>query len=154
MKKEIISKFSCGLIAALFFYAAFSKLMDYDKSVDEMRSQIFPSSIASILTWLIPSIELLLTFCLLFPSTKTIALWASLFLLSAFTIYIGIVMTGVFGRIPCSCGGILKNMSYGAHLIFNLFFIAISLLGLAIANNWTINNNWFHLKKERSLPDN
>ena len=154
MKKETILKFICGIIAALFFYAAFSKLTDYDKSVGEMRNQIFSATIANILTWLIPTIEIMLTFLLLFPNTRKIALWASLSLLSAFTLYIVVVMTGVFGRIPCSCGGILKDMSYGIHLIFNFFFIAVSLIGLAIEINWNINKKWFYAKKERSLPDN
>ncbi|SFH05190.1 MauE/DoxX family redox-associated membrane protein [Pedobacter insulae] len=154
MKKETILKFISGLIAALFFYAAFSKLIDYDKSVGEMRNQIFSATIANLLTWLIPTIEVTLTFLLLFPNTRKIALWASLFLLSAFTLYIGVVMTGVFGRIPCSCGGILKNMSYGTHLIFNLFFVSLAVLGLAIENGWILYNRLFYLKKERSLPDN
>lgn len=154
MKKENILKFICGIIAAIFFYAAFSKLTDYDKSVGEMRNQIFSATTANILTWLIPTIEIILTFVLLFPNTRKIALWASLFLLSTFTIYIGVVMTGVFGRIPCSCGGILKNMSYGTHLIFNLFFVSLAVLGLAIENGWTLYNRLFNLKKERSLPKN
>jgi len=154
MKKETILKFICGLIAALFFYAASSKLIDYDKSVSEMRNQIFPIAIATILTWLIPAIEITLTFLLLFPTTRKQALCASLFLLTAFTLYIAIVMTGVFGRIPCSCGGILKNMSYGTHLMFNLFFVSLALLGLAIENGWILYNRWFYFKKERSLPKN
>lgn len=154
MKKEIILKFICGSIAALFFYAAFSKLMDYDKSVGEMRNQIFSATIANILTWLIPTIEITLTFLLLFPNTRKIALWASLFLLSAFTLYIGVVMTGIFGRIPCSCGGILKNMSYGTHLIFNLFFVSLAVLGLAIENGWILYNRLFNLKKRKDQLQN
>jgi len=154
MKKETILKFICGIIAALFFYSAFSKLMDYDKSVGEMRNQIFSATIANILTWLIPTIEITLTFLLLFPNTRKIALWSSLILLSSFTVYIGIVMTGVFGRIPCSCGGILKNMSYGAHLIFNLFFVSLALSGLAIENGWISNNRFFNLKKRKDRLQN
>ena len=128
--------------------------MDYDKSIGEMRNQIFPATIADILTWLVPTIEIMLTLLLLFPKTRKIALWGSLFLLSAFTLYIAVVMTGVFGRIPCSCGGILKNMGYGTHLIFNLFFVSLAALGLAIENGWISSNRWFYLKKERSLPKN
>lgn len=154
MKKENILKFICGSIAALFFYAAFSKLMDYDKSVGEMRNQIFSATIANILTWLIPTIEVTLTFLLLFPNTRKIALWASLLLLSAFTLYIGVVMTGIFGRIPCSCGGILKNMSYGTHLIFNLFFVSLAVLGLAIENGWILYNRLFNLKKRKDQLQN
>ena len=44
MKRETTLKFICGSIAVLFFYAAFSKLMDYDKSVGEMRNQIFSTT--------------------------------------------------------------------------------------------------------------
>lgn len=154
MKKETILLLISGLIAAMFFYAAFSKLMDYDKSLGEMRNQIFPAKIANILTWLIPTTEIMLTFFLLFPRTRKIALWPSLFLLSAFTIYIGVVMTGVFGRIPCSCGGILKNMSYGTHLIFNVFFVSLALLGLAIENGWISYNRLFNFKKRKDQLQN
>lgn len=148
MKKETLLKIISGLIASLFFYASFSKLMDYEKSLGEMRNQIFPSDIADMLAWLIPSIEIALTFFLLFSKTRKNALWFSLFLLIAFTSYIAVVMTGAFGRIPCSCGGILKNMGYGTHLIFNLFFVALASLGLAIDYGLISYNRWFNLKKK------
>lgn len=154
MKKETILLLISGLIAAMFFYAAFSKLMDYDKSLDEMRNQIFPATIANILTWLIPTTEIMLTFLLLFPNTRKKALWASLVLLGAFTIYVGVVMSGVFGRIPCSCGGVLKNMSYGTHLMFNLFFVSLALLGLAIENGWILFNRFFNPKKRKDQLQN
>ncbi|MES2875456.1 MAG: MauE/DoxX family redox-associated membrane protein [Bacteroidota bacterium] len=141
---EIIS----GLLAAMFFYASFSKLSNYEKAERDMKNQIFPQPIAELLTWLIPLIEILVVLLLLFPQTRKTALWASLALLIVFTAYIALIMTGIFGRIPCSCGGILQHMSYGTHLLFNLFFICISLLGIAIGNYW-IYQKWFELK-ERS----
>lgn len=148
-KKETILTIITAIIAVLFFYASFSKLIDYDKSNGQMHNQVFPSFIASILTWLIPAVEIVLMFGLLFPTTRIKALRASLILLIIFTLYITIVMTGVFGRIPCSCGGILENISYGTHLIFNLFFIAIAILGLLIENNKWIN----FLKRKDSLQN-
>jgi putative oxidoreductase len=147
--KETLLIIITAIIAALFFYAAYNKLMDYDKSSHEMHNQVFPSFVASILTWLIPTLEIILMFGLLFPNTRMQALRASLILLIIFTIYIAIVMTGIFGRIPCSCGGILEDMSYGIHLIFNLFFIAIAISGLLIENN-----KWFNfLKRKDSLQN-
>lgn len=151
MKKENILQLISGIIAMLFFYAALSKLIDYDKSVGEMRNQIFPIQIANLLTWFIPAIEIILALMLLFPITRKKALWSSLVLLSSFTIYIGVVMTGLFGRIPCSCGGILKNMSYRVHLIFNLFFVSLALIGLAIEYGWNSYNRLFNLKKRKEL---
>ena len=151
MKKENIIKIVAIILACLFVYAALSKLEDYHKSVIEMRNQVFPTWIAMILTWLIPTIELFLVALLIIPITRKMAVWLSLFLLTTFTIYIAIVMTGVFGRIPCSCGGILENMSYGIHLIFNLFFIVIALLGLGVENRWMNNNRLFNLKKRKDF---
>ncbi|WP_199121448.1 MauE/DoxX family redox-associated membrane protein [Pedobacter sp. ASV28] len=135
MKKENILTIVTAILAVLFFYAAFSKLIDYDKSFSQMRNQVFSPFFASIFTWLIPTIEIVLMLGLLFQRTRHSALKASLILLIVFTLYIAIVMTGVFGRVPCSCGGILENMSYGTHLVFNLFFIALATFGLLIENN-------------------
>lgn len=148
MKKETIIRIITAVIAALFFYAAFSKLSDFDKSKWEMSNQVFPSSIAQILAWLIPAIEIALTILLLISQTRKVALRLSLLLLSAFTIYIAVVMTGVFGRIPCSCGGILKNMSYGTHLVFNLFFASLAFLGLALDSGWIQYNRLFYHRKK------
>lgn len=108
-----------------------------------------PNWIASILTWLIPAIELALAVLLIIQITRKKALWATLILLSLFTVYIGVVMTGIFSRVPCSCGGILKNMSYGTHLIFNLFFVLLTSLGLAIDNDWTAFYRLLKLKKRK-----
>ncbi len=149
MKKETKLNVIIALIAALFFYAATSKLMDYEKSRGQMLNQVFPIPIAEVLVWLIPAIELILVFLLLLPATRKKALWASFGLLSLFTLYIAVVMTGIFGRVPCSCGGILSHMSYGVHLIFNLVFVALALWGLGIMSNWNINYKWFNFFKGR-----
>lgn len=149
MKKEDTIKVVAIIIACLFAYAALNKLADYEKSSWEMGNQVFPNWIASILTWLIPAIELILAVLLVTQVTRKKAVWASLILLSLFTVYIAVVMTGVFGRVPCSCGGILKNMSYGTHLIFNLFFVILASLGLAIDNGWTGYNRLLNLKKRK-----
>ncbi|WP_407637169.1 MauE/DoxX family redox-associated membrane protein [Daejeonella oryzae] len=63
----------------------------------------------------------------------------SLFLLIQFTIYIILIMLNVFGRIPCSCGGILEEMSWGQHLVFNLFFLLLTIIAI------------IHNSKERRL---
>jgi len=121
-----------ALLSLLFFYAALSKLTNYNQSLNEMHNQVFPSLMADVFTWLIPSLELFTGLALWFPSSRALGLWLSLALMGAFTVYIFVVMTGVFGRIPCSCGGVLKHMSYRTHAIFNILFIALSIAGLLI----------------------
>jgi len=133
-----ISDTCATLLGALFAYAALSKLFNYEQSRKEMLNQVFPDQIAITLTWLIPTLELLLAAMLLWVQFRKQAFAFSLALLSMFSIYITVSMTGVFGRIPCSCGGVLGHMSYSVHLLFNLFFVLISLLGL-MASQYTIN---------------
>lgn len=135
-------------LAALFCYAAMSKLLSYGQSEQEMLNQVFPRSFALVLTWLVPSIELILCLLLLIKQTQYTALWAAVLLLFAFSIYIAVAMTGVFGRVPCSCGGILKNMGYGTHLIFNLFFMLAAYGGIVWFKGWKIHR-WFYTKERR-----
>lgn len=94
-----------------------------------MLNQIFPLWMAEILVWLVPLTELILAMLLLFKKTRRGALIGSLLLLIAFSGYVGLVMTGIFGWIPCSCGGILRQLPYEAHLAFNLGYTAIAAVG-------------------------
>jgi hypothetical protein len=38
----------------------------------------------------------------------------------------------VFGRIPCSCGGLISSLSWTQHLFFNLFFLLANAIVLSI----------------------
>jgi hypothetical protein len=102
-----------------------------------MLNQVFPIWMADVLYWLIPTIEVGLCVLLVITKTRLMGLYGSLILMSSFTLYIAIVMTGVFGRVPCSCGGIFRNMSHGTHLLFNLFFVVLALLGIGLVKRWT-----------------
>ncbi|SFS59487.1 MauE/DoxX family redox-associated membrane protein [Mucilaginibacter polytrichastri] len=155
MKRETILKTLTGTIAVMFGYAAAIKLADYPKSRGEMLNQVFPQQVAEVLTWLIPTIEILLVILLLLPASRKIAAWTSLVLLSAFTGYIILATNDVFSRTPCSCGGILwDGASYFAQLIFNTCFIILSLICLNIENGWIKSMSWFHLKHKKQLVSN
>lgn len=130
------------LLALMFFYAAYSKLIDYDKSRQEMLNQVFPRAVAMVLLFLVPITELLIVVLLLFRHSRRWGLYGSLILLVAFSVYISVSMSGVFGRVPCSCGGILKHMGYWTHLAFNVFFIVLVVLGIALEKQWKPINRW------------
>jgi putative oxidoreductase len=150
LNKNILLKYLRDAIVLMWCYAAGSKLIQYEESRGEMLNQVFPLAISEVLVWAVPVTELIIAVMLLKPAKLRPALWASLILLSLFTLYISVVMTGVFGRIPCSCGGILEKMSWGQHLIFNLFFIALTLVAIFFQPQ-TSHAKKFDLKTE---PDN
>lgn len=156
-KKETWLRIISGLIGAMFFYAALSKLVDYEQSNWEMRNQVFTDFVADVLTWLVPSIEILLVMGLNYRPTRIFGLWASLGLLTVFTVYIILVLGKVFDRVPCSCGGVIGQLSYDWHMVFNFAFITLAIIGLWIEENWKLKNLkirivkiWSYLKNSSS----
>ena len=128
--KHIILKCIIFLLIMLWVYAALSKLVDFERGRSQMLNQVFPSRLGNILVWAVPIVELLTAGLLTIKRTGTADLYSSLSLLFAFSLYIGLVMLNAFGRIPCSCGGILEKMSWGQHLAFNLVFLPLTLIAV------------------------
>nr|MBC7614376.1 hypothetical protein [Pseudopedobacter sp.] len=121
-----------AMLILLWSYASIVKLINMPLTFSQMHNQVFPIWMADILAYAIPILEIALVLLLLIPRYRKLALWLSIALLSAFTIYIILIKLFLFGRIPCSCGGIISGMSWTQHLIFNLFFLIISLSSLIV----------------------
>lgn len=128
--RELAVQVLCTIVGVLWLYAAVSKLADYDEARRQMLNQVFPVRIAEVLTWLIPATELVLAASLTWKPVQLPGLIVSLALLVTFSLYIAITMSNAFGRIPCSCGGIIKHLGYWQHLGFNLFFAALSAIAI------------------------
>lgn len=133
MKKEIMIKAVSFLLIFLWTYAAASKLINYGQSRGQMMNQVFPVFISKFLVWSVPVTELLLVALLISRRWRVPGLLFSCLLLVLFTLYILLVMSNAFGRIPCSCGGIISKLSWGQHLIFNLVFLILALAGFIMS---------------------
>jgi hypothetical protein len=132
MKTKRIIESITALLICLFIYASISKLLVFDEFKWQLFNQPIPGWSASILVWLLPVSELTVAGLLLNATTRLLGLYGSLLLMIIFTTYVGLVLADSFGRIPCSCGGILKKMGWGTHLIFNIFFVLLSLIGIVL----------------------
>lgn len=119
-----------SLLVILFFYTAISKLLDIGQFEKQLRNQVFPAWAVTPLLWLIPISELIVTELLIFKKTRLAGLYGALIMMVVFTAYIGLVYLNVFNRVPCGCGGVIKNMGFGAHLVFNFFFLILSVVGI------------------------
>ena len=131
MKKETAIQIICALLVFLFVYAAASKLFDYTLFKMQLKNSPLIASYAGTIAWLLPIAEITIVVALTVTYTRLYGLYASLFLLLLFTFYIaGMLLSGV--SLPCSCGGIIRELSWGQHLVFNLFFIALSIAGIVL----------------------
>lgn len=129
--KPVIIDVISFLYILLFVYAAVSKLLDFEGFEIQLSKSPITSAFASELAVIIPLIEIFISALLAFRVSRFIGLLLSLFLMISFTVYIVVILNWSF-FIPCSCGGILEKMGWTEHLIFNIFFILLALLGLLL----------------------
>lgn len=131
MKTSIVQVISAAFIL-LWVYTAGSKLTDFQAYQQQMSLQVFSPGVTVVLLYLIPFLEIIAAILLLIKKTNKLGLALSLLLMSIFTGYIILIISGYFPKVPCSCGGVIKAMSWKAHLIFNIFFISAAMLSLFI----------------------
>ncbi len=132
MRRSDLPDLLSFLIILMFSYAAISKLIDFNAFKLQMKVQPLPRWSVNALVYFLPGIEIMTAVSLLFKKTRTIGFLSSALLMLAFSIYVGLAMAGLFGSIPCSCGGIVKNFSWPQHFIFNLIFLFLSIYGIIL----------------------
>jgi hypothetical protein len=117
------------LLIFLFAYTGSSKLLD-SKGFAAVLSKIpLIGRGAGIVAILLPLAELLIALLLLFERTRLIGLYASLVLLSIFTVYL-VYMVLAVPKLPCSCGGVIGTMSWKQHIVFNAVFVGVTVIGI------------------------
>jgi hypothetical protein len=120
------------LLALLFLYTAFSKLVDMRHFVRAIHNQPFPKSVDPFLIWGVPLVELITGVALLRVKTRKFGLIVSTILMFSFSIYVGLAVFHFFKRVPCGCAGVFQGMSWPVHLVFNLAFLVLACIGLWI----------------------
>lgn len=135
MKTTTLSHISYQTIIVLYVllwsYAGFSKLLTYDAFQVQLSQSPMLSPWAAGLVISVPLLELFLALALLVPKLQTLALYGSLFTMTAFSCYIYLLLH-YSSHVPCSCGGILNDLSWNAHLIFNGLFVLFAMYALYI----------------------
>lgn len=132
---EIIS----FLLILLFMYAAVSKLLDYQTFKIQLGKSPFITQFASLTAWALPVGEIIVGLALVSNKTRLLGLYASLFLMTMFTAYIYAMLQFSY-YIPCSCGGILSKLDWNDHLWFNIFFVALSVIGIILKVKSVVRN--------------
>jgi uncharacterized membrane protein YphA (DoxX/SURF4 family) len=131
MFKRILLEIITFLLVLLFTYASFSKLLDFHTFRSQLNQSPYLAHYAGIIVWLVPLSELLICVLLMLNKTRLAGLYLSFAMMLAFTFYIyAILHFSAF--IPCSCGGILSQMSWKQHLVFNIIFTILALAGVLI----------------------
>lgn len=131
MKRTIIVEIIAFLFVILFLYTGISKIMEYGIFMEQLKESPIVGFAAPVVATGLPAFEFLLVAGLLIPRWRLRALYASTGLMAAFTIYI-IVLMNIADHLPCSCGGVLAQLSWREHIVFNLVFVVLGVIGVIV----------------------
>lgn len=112
----------------MFVITAVSKLKNPGKFWGTLNGSPLLKPFADFLTYAVPIVELILCVFILIKSTRKKGLLAGALLLSSFTVYICLMLLLYDKKdMPCSCGGFVQELSWNAHIVFNLAFVWLSI---------------------------
>lgn len=131
MKRQLAIEIICFLFVLLFVYAALIKWMDIQKFTVQLGQSPLLMAFADWFVWVVPTVELIISAMLVFRVTRLAGLYAAFTLMVMFTVYIVVILTYA-DHIPCSCGGILEDMQWNEHLIFNIAFVLLAATGTSL----------------------
>ena len=131
MKKAVIAEIISFLFIILFLYTGISKLMEFSLFKQQIAESPILKPVAWWIAWVIPLAEFVVSGLLLVPLWRFKGLIGSLILMVLFTGYIIAIFT--FNKeLPCSCGGIIAELSWKQHLVFNSIFIVLAVIGVTL----------------------
>lgn len=115
----------------LFCYAAVSKALDFENFQVQIGQSPLLSAYAGFVSYAVIILELIIVLLLAVPKTNTLGLYSSTALMSAFTVYIYLILN-YSDFVPCSCGGILEKMGWTEHLVFNICSVILGIFAVIL----------------------
>lgn len=131
MKRKIAIEVISFLFIALFAYAAFVKLLDFQKFTVQVGQSPLLAGFGNTIPWIVISLETLLSVLLVMPRLRLLAFFGAFSLMTMFTAYIMAILN-FSSYVPCSCGGVLEKLGWTEHLIFNVMFMLLGLIGIVL----------------------
>lgn len=145
---KILTEIIAALFILLFLYTALNKLSDMNRMELTIAKSPIIGGKAKIVVWAVPIVEIIVAALLFIPRLRYYGLMASLILMLVFTFYVAGILAFA-GRLPCSCGGVISKMSWSGHLIFNIAFSLIALLGVWLHRT---NKDFIAINRDSRIP--
>jgi uncharacterized membrane protein YphA (DoxX/SURF4 family) len=114
------------LLVWLFAYTGSSKLFGHELFKEQLTQVNYLKPMAAFMSIALPVTEILTGLLIVYKPTARAGLWLAAILLATFTIHVSIMLAGDKTNLPCSCGGVLKALSWKNHLWFNIMFMLLA----------------------------
>lgn len=148
--KRVLLETISAIFILLFVYTALSKLFTFKIFTMTLEETPLIGGMAAFIAIALPVSEILVSLLLLIPRTRKWGLYSTFSMMLTFTLYIGYMIIFTPNR-PCTCGGVMEKMTWNQHLIFNIVFTILALIGILI-NNGKLNLSRSHRHSKITDP--
>lgn len=118
-----------AILLIVWFHTSISKLADFEGLRIQMSQSVVFRRIPMLAAIVGPSLEIIAAVLLIFKRTRLVGMIGSFLLMLFFTWYVSYLMI-VMPTLPCSCGGVVRFLTWPQHLAFNIFLTIISFAGI------------------------
>ena len=143
--RQLYIEIVVALYVLLFLYTAIMKFRDIPFFIGSMSHTPVLRPYATILAGMIPAMEIAIAILLIIPRTRHYGLLTGTGLLGIFTLYVAFILA-TMKELPCSCGGVLQQLNWKEHLVFNSGF----LLAGIVACYW--NKQFIMINRSSRIP--
>ncbi len=133
VKKSLIYEVIVAAFIFLFAYTGLDKVVNLKQFEDTFSKLPFADLLEVRMYSLVPIIELSIVILLVIPRLRQIGLYCTFFLMLFFALFV-LYMVLFVPKVPCSCGGLIKTMSWKQHIILNVLFTFLAAIGIKIKN--------------------
>lgn len=131
IKKTLLVDIISIWFVILFMYTGIAKFMEFGVFKAQLEESPVMEPVAPVIAWGLPILEFIISVFLFVPRLRLKGLYGTFLLMTAFTIYV-LVMLLTSPELPCSCGGIIEQLSWPGHLIFNTLMVILSVVGIRL----------------------
>jgi thiol-disulfide isomerase/thioredoxin len=134
MKQTWLADIITYFFILLFLYTGTVKLLEAHLFKEQLTSSPLLGPLAGVITWALPIAEIVLAVALFISALKLKALYATLTLMTLFTIYVAVILF-MDSHLSCSCGGIMEDLTPRQHVLFNSACVILAGIGILLLKN-------------------
>lgn len=133
--KAILTEVAAVVLCVVYSYTAYQKIVGHAGFVMHFKQVPLFGNFPTLSAITIPALEILIVLLLIVQNSrlKRIGFSLSMVLLMLFTVYLG-MMKLFASKLPCSCGGFISSLTFGEHIVFNLFLLTLSIVGFILTS--------------------
>lgn len=136
--QEITLEAIAILLIALFGLTAFDKALRFERFYRELGKSPFLMDYALMVAIGTPLVETIVAIMLSVDKWRLKALHVSVFLMSLFTAYIYMLVNYSYFK-SCLCSAAIESLSWKEHLIFNIVFLVLAIIGVILQETTSQN---------------